>query len=66
MKVPVLLVAPAANADELSKQLAKDFTVTAVDDLERARALVQVGAFPLVVATDPFRGKLPGTVDVTT
>ena len=65
MKVPVLLVAPAATADGLSKQLAKDFTVTAVDDLDRARALVQVGAFPVVVAADPFRGKLSGTVEVT-
>lgn len=65
MKVPILLVAPAATADTLTKQLAKDFTVTVVDDLERARALVQVGAFVLVVATDPFRGRLSGTVEVT-
>ena len=64
MKVPVLLVAPAAAADALSKQLAKDFTVTTVEDLDRARALVQVGAFPLVVASDPFRGKLSGAVEV--
>lgn len=65
MKFPVLLVAHPATAAALSKQLAKDFTVTAVDDLERARALVKVGAFPLVVATEPFRGKLGETVDVT-
>ena len=65
MKVPVLLVAPTATADALSKQLSRDFMVTAVDDLERARALVQLGAFSLVVATDPFRGKLSGTVEVT-
>ncbi len=65
MKVPVLLVAPAAAAETLSKQLAKDFTVTTVEDLDRARALVQAGAFPLIVATDPFRGKLSGAVEVT-
>jgi len=65
MKVPVLVVAPDAIADALSKQLGKDFTVTVVEDLERARALLQVGAFPLVVAADPFRGKLSGTVEVT-